>query len=323
VETAVRDWFRADELLARQFLASGDTTLQARRTEAREIILARVRAAGQAAVAEGEQKVIGSGDLIETSQDCLGVMLVRPTANEVCAGATTPLCTEARASTANGRFRFVDLPEDIWGVETLRLWTAPTRLGVSVSGGLSGASTNATVVRGNVALVVGIEPIVQEKATAAPEDLARLEAALDSLGLAFDHPQFLLVPGLAIRLVVGPALGGESYYFLHFGDLSDPARDVVWSAGAATGGPLEYMAPIRKDVLDRMVAGEPLSLTAVAFPTAGSMEGDAVYVLELPNVGQAGALQALIEYVSTGQMLRDFTAFAPTGMPAPPPPGGP
>jgi len=319
VEAAVRDWFRADELLARQFLASGDTTLQSRRTEGREAILARVREAGQAAVAEGEQKVTDTGDLIEASRDCLGVMLVRPAVVEACAGVESPLCTEARGNTPNGRFRLVDLPEDVWGVETLRPWTQPSRLGISVQGSLSGASTNSTVARGNVALVVGLEPIVQDKGTVAPEDLARLEAAMDSLGFTFDHPQFLLVPGLAIRLVVGPALGGESYYFLHFGDLSDPARDVIWSAGAATGAPLAYMAPIRKDVLDRMVAGEPISLTAVAFPTAGSMEGDAVYVLELTNVGQAAAVQTLMDYITTGELLRDFTAIAPT---APPAPGG-
>src|SRR5688572_26378358 len=68
IEAAVRDWFRSDELLARQYLASGDTTLQARRTEGREAILERVRTAGQAAVAEGEQKVAATGDLLETSQ---------------------------------------------------------------------------------------------------------------------------------------------------------------------------------------------------------------------------------------------------------------
>jgi hypothetical protein len=46
------------------------------------------------------------------------------------------------------------------------------------------------------------------------------------------------------------------------------------------------------------------------------MEGDAVYVLELPSVGQSGAVQTLIEYISTGELLRDFTAIAPTTTPA-------
>jgi hypothetical protein len=75
-------------------------------------------------------------------------------------------------------------------------------------------------------------------------------------------------------------------------------------------------------VLDRLVAGEPISLTAVAFPQAGSMEGDAVYVLELPNVGQANAVQALMQYMSSGEMVRDFGAIAPTAPTAPAAPGG-
>jgi hypothetical protein len=320
VEAAVQEWFAADLDLARQFLATGDTTLQARRTEGREAIITRVREAGQAASADADAKIQASDDVLQASQECLGIMLVRPTVVEACAGADTSLCTEARATepNPNGRFRFVGTPEDIWGVETLRPWSQPARLGLNVQGGLSGASTNASVGRGNVGLVVGIEPIVQDRSAAAPEDLARLQAGLDSLGLTFDHPRFLLVPGLAIRLVVGPALGGESYYFLHFGDLSEPARDVIWSASAAAGAPLAYMAPIRKEVLDRLAAGEPMTLTAVRFPQAGSMEGEAVFSLELPNVAQAAALATLQQYMSSGDMQRDFTALAPQS----PPPGG-
>jgi hypothetical protein len=321
VEAAVQAWFAADLDLARQFLATGDTTLQARRTEGREAIIARVREAGQAATAEADAKIEASGEVLQASQECLGIMLVRPAVIEACAGADTSLCTEARAAepNPNGRFRFVGTPEDIWGVETLRPWTQPARLGINVQGGLNGASTNASVGRGNVGLVVGIEPIVQDRSAAAPEDLARLQAALDSLGLTFEHPRFLLVPGLAIRLVVGPALGGESYYFLHFGDLSEPARDVIWSAGAASGAPIAYLSPVRKDVLDRLALGEAVTLTAVRFPQAGSMEGEAVFSLELPNVAQAGAIATLQQYFASGDLQRDFTALAP---PQAPPPGG-
>jgi hypothetical protein len=83
------------------------------------------------------------------------------------------------------------------------------------------------------------------------------------------------------------------------------------------------MAPIRKPVLDRLVAGEPVSLTAVRFPQAGSMEGEAVYSLELPNVAQAAAIQTIHEYIQSGEMLRDFTQVAPTApTPTPPAPGG-
>jgi hypothetical protein len=325
VEAAVRDWFASDLALARQFLASGDTTIQARRSQGREEILERVRAAGQATAEEAEAKIAATGDLPAQAQDCLGIMLVRPAVIAACAGVRSDLCTAAAdtAPNPNSRFRFVPTAEDIWGVETLRPWTQPTRLGVTVQGTLSGASTNATVARGNVALVMGLEPIMQDRTTLPPEDLSRLQAALDSLGYSFQHPQFILVPGLAIRLIVGPALGGESYYFLHFGDLSNPAEDVIWSASAASGAPLSYMAPVRKPVLDRLAAGEPVTLTAVRFPQAGSMEGEAVYVLELPNVGQAAATQTLEEYLASGQMQSDFDTLAPTQPTAPPSPPAP
>ena len=201
VEAAVKDWFAADQELARQFLANGDTTLQARRSQGREAVLARVREAGEAANAQADRQIEATGDLLEASQECLGVLLVRPAVIEACAGAQSALCTEALASASpTSRFRFVDLPEDVWGVENLRPWSQPSRLGIAVQGSLAGASTNVSVARGNVALVMGIEPIVQDRTTASPEDLAMLQAAMDSLGFTFDHPRFLLVLGLAIRL---------------------------------------------------------------------------------------------------------------------------
>ena len=316
IEQAVAEWYVADQEVARQLLASGDTTLQTRRTERREAILARVREAGTAATREAEEKIAATGNLIENTATCLGVLLVRPAVVEACAGMVSALCREARGDSASGRFRLVGSAAEIWGVESLRPWSTPSRLGLSVQGSLAGASTNAAVSRGNVALVVGLEPIVRDKNAAAAEDLARLQAALDSLGLTFEHPRFMLVPGLAISLEVGQPLGGESYYFLHFGDLSNPVEDVVWSASTATGAPIAYMASVRKPALDRLAAGEPLSLTAVRFPQAGGMEGEAVYSLELPTFGQAAAVGGLIEYMSSGQMRADFAVLAP------PPPAG-
>lgn len=309
VEVAVRDWFEADQILARRYLATSDTTLQGRRSEGREQIIGRLRDEVTAAGALAEEAIAARGDVIPASDECLGVMLVRSAVLEACGGAESILCAEAGGGEPSGRFRLVEAPEDLWGVESIRAWSQPSRLSVTVQGALGGASTNASAGRGNVRLLVGVEPIVQDRTTAEPEDLDRLQVALDSLGLSFEHSRFLLVPGLAIRLEVGQVLGGESYYFLHFGDLSDPGRDVIWSAATATGAPLAYMAPIRKDVLDRLAAGEPVSLTAVRFPQPGAMEGDAVYSIELPSIGQAEALSQLFEYVSGGQMLADFTGL--------------
>jgi hypothetical protein len=49
------------------------------------------------------------------------------------------------------------------------------------------------------------------------------------------------------------------------------------------------------------------------------MEGEAVFSLELPNVAQAAAIATLQQYLSSGDMQRDFTTLAP---PQVPPPGG-
>ena len=313
IERAVLEWYEADQGLARQFLATGDTTLQAQRTEGREAILARVREVGDAAAAEADTMVSATGDLLQSADACLGVMFVRSSVLEVCEGLENALCAEARGGTPSGRFRFVEAPEDLWGVETLRPWSQPSRLGFTAQGTLGGASTNAGATRGNVAVVVGIEPMLQDKTAAAPEDVARFEASLESLGLTFEHPRFQLVPGLAIRLDVRAPLGGESYYFLHFGNLTNLAEDVIWSASTATGAPLVYMEPIRRPVLDRLAAGEPMSLTAVRFPEPSVMEGEVVYTIELPAVRQAEALGAVIDYISSGQMQTDFTSLAPTG----------
>ena len=311
IEKAVLEWYEADQDLARQFLATGDTTLQAQRTEGRETILTRVREAGDAAAAEADTMVAATGDLLQTVDTCLGVTFVRSFVLEACESLDNALCAEARGATPSGRFRLVEAPEDLWGVETLRPWSEPSRLGLTAQGTLGGASTNTGATRGNVAVVVGIEPMLQDKTAAAPEDVARFEAVLDSLGLTFEHPRFQLVPGLAIRLDVSAPLGGESYYFLHFGSLTNLAEDVIWSASAATGAPIAYMAPVEKPVLDRLAAGEPMNLTAVRFPEGGVMAGEAVYTIELPAARQAEAVGAVIEYMSSGQMQSDFASLAP------------
>ena len=319
IEQAVLEWYEADQGLARQFLATGDTTLQAQRTEGREAILARVREAGDATAAEADTMVAATGDLLQSADACLGVMFVRDFVLEACEETQNALCAEARGGTPSGRFRLVEAPEDLWGVETLRPWSQPSRLGLTAQGTLRGASTNASATRGNVAVVVGIEPMLQDKTVVEPEDVARFEAALDSLGLTFEHTRFQLVPGLAIRLDVWTPLGGESYYFLHFGGLANLADDVIWSASAATGAPIAYMAPVQKPVLDRLAAGEVMSLTAVRFPESGVMEGEAVYTIELPVVSQAEAVGAVIDYISSGQLQTDFTSLVPPG---PGPAGG-
>src|SRR4029079_3569281 len=99
---------------------------------------------------------------------------------------------------------------------------------------------------------------------------------------------------LTVELEVAEPLAGETRYFLHFGDLSTPARDVVWTA-LSTGHPLQAQVPAPKAVLDRLAAGEGLTLTAVRFTDAAQKQAEAVSSAALTQVAQVGAVKNLVE----------------------------
>jgi hypothetical protein len=311
VEVAVRAWFAEDQVLGRQYAESGDSTIEARRAEGRDRIRQRLFEALGAVSARGRETIAAAGDLEQGARECQGVILVRPAVLEACGNADIPVCAGARAAEATGRYRFVDRAEHIWDVESIRIWEQPARLGPTAEGGLAGAQTAAIAQRGNTMLVVSIEPMIRDRAEIPAAELARLEANLDSLGITFRHPKYLVAPALAIELEVIEPIGGETHYFLHFGDLSNPARDVVWTS-PSSGRALQGVVPATKAVLDRLAAGEALSLTAIRFADAAQKQAEAMYSLDLTQGGQALAVSMLLEYLKTG-LGEDFTALVPAG----------
>jgi hypothetical protein len=311
VEVAVRSWFEQDQALARQYAESGDSLIEARRAEGRDRIRQRLLDAVNAVAARGRETIEAAGDLQAGARECQGVFLVRPAVLEACGSSDIPVCAAARVTEPGGAYRFVDRAEYMWDVESMRIWEQPARLGPTQSGGLGGAQTAAVAQRGNLMVVLSIEPSVRDRAEVPAAELAQLEANLDSLGITFRHAKYLVAPALAIELEVSEPLGGETHYFLHFGDLTNPARDVIWTS-PALGRPLQGFLPATKAVLDRLATGEGVSLTAVRFADATQKQGEAVYSLELTQGGQALAVSRLIEYLKTG-LAEDFTALVPAG----------
>lgn len=308
LELAVRDWFAADRALALEYLDSGDESLPARRDEGRQQIRQQLDEALQELAARGQERM-GAEEDLQVARECEDAILVRSVVLEVCETTESPVCDAAESPEITGRFRFVEAPGDLWDVESLRPWSEPSRLGLGPAGGLAGARTGALSRRGNLVLMVGIEPMIQSRSALTAEQATALEAGLDSLGYTFEHPEFVMAPALAIRLDVPGVLDGETHYFLHFGDLSEPTTQVVWSAPAA--GPVQAVVPVPGTTLERLAAGEPLSLTAARLPEGGSGEGQAVYTLGLTPVGQARAVASLVGYMAGGQLGRDFATLVP------------
>ena len=315
LERAVRDWFAADLALAREWASSGDEALQERRREGRRALLERLAEELRSLTARGQERVESEPGLREGSRRCEDAILVRDAALEACAAGGGPVCEAARSRDPAGRYRFVETAADLWDVESLRPWSEPSRLVPAPGGGLTGARTGALARRGNLAGAVGVEALVRPRAGLPPADVAAMDAALDSLGFAFDHPDFVMVPALTLQLDVPGVLAGETHYLLHFGDLSDPADQVVWQGTARGEAPVAALLPIGGRTLQRLGAGQALSLTAVRLPEGGEGEAEAVWTLGLPSAGQPGAVSALVAYMAGGQLGRDLAALVPPGEP--------
>ena len=208
----------------------------------------------------------------------------------------------------------MDAANDLWDVESVMPWSSLAPLFLTPEGTIDGGQTNTASRRGNLLLDLSVRLLIQDRSTVSPDQIAELQASVDSLGFTFDHPRFLAAPALALGLNVTEPLAGAHFYFLHFGDLTNPVEDVIWSAPTAAQGPVEVVVPARKATLDRLAGGEIVTLTAVRFPDATSTQGEAVFSLQLTSAGEAGAVTAFLSYFTDGQLADDLSALiAPAG----------
>jgi hypothetical protein len=223
----------------------------------------------------------------------------------------TLLCGEARGATPSGRYRFVDAAEDLWDIESVMPWSSPTPVVFTPQGDVGSAQTSTASRRGNLLLALAVRLLVQDRSTLSQDQLTDLQASLDSLGFAFEHPQYMIAPVLTLGLNVTEPLAGAHFYFLHFGDLSEPVEDVIWSAPTGAAGALEVIIPAKRATLDRLAEGEIVTLTAVRFPDLTSTSGEAVFSLQLTSAGEASSVSEFLLYVTGGQLSDDLTALVP------------
>jgi hypothetical protein len=315
VEEEVRQWFASDGELARRYVAEGDEAIQERRSEGRAQIRQRLRDEMETLSRSGQERMAAAGDVEAAARPCQNAIFVRSAVLEACETIPSPVCEDARAAEAGGRVRFVEAPEDLWYIEEFRPWADATSLGVNPAGGIGGARTSARARRANVILVVSVEPMIRDRSGLTEEQASEFDANLDSLGISFEHPDFVMAPALGIQLEVTEPLGGETHYLLHFGELSEPANELIWSTPASEGGPFRAVFAAAGAALARLQAGEVVSLTAVRVPEGENPEGEAVFTLSVPSVNQARTVSALLSYMASGELGRDLAALVPPSDP--------
>jgi hypothetical protein len=313
LEEAVAQWFVADSTLAVRYLASSDSSLVEERSAARNVILDRIRQAIQEVAAEGQERAREGAPIQAEAQPCEGAILVRSAVLEACAATPSPVCDAAAAQEGEGSGGFVESPEALWDIEQYRPWTQPTPLQPGPNGGLIGARTSARARRGNIVFSLSLAPLFRQRSELSEEEVAEFRANLDSLGYTFDHPLFVMAPGLEVQAQLPPPLGGETHYVLHFGDLS--GDDVIWNMEAGTPGRVQAFFPARARDLTRLEAGEPVSLTALRVLSEENTEtnAEAVYSLTLLQVAQSTNVAVLLQHMASGELSRDLAALVPPG----------
>lgn len=308
LEVRVREWFASDQSLARRSLNRQDASIQAERAAGRENIKGAVSRAMEEVQREAETAIQANQELIASAAPCDGAIFVRSAVLEACENASGTLCEQAGlpASEVSG-VRFVDEPEAIWEIEQSRPWTSPTSLRPGQSG-LEGGRTVAFTRVGNLVASVAFAPLFAPREQIPPETLRAYEANNDSLGLTFDHPGIAFTPALAVRLALPRRLDREDGYILHFG--TPDQADVVWAGEAGTGEPLESTVALAPSHVRRLVAGDQLTVTAIAGGEAETDTPEAVYAVGMGTVNQAQSAQALLGYMES-RLGEDLARLVP------------
>lgn len=304
VEKQVRDWFTQDGELAQQYVASPSQALLDQRSARRDAIKQTVSQALDSVQAQADRTIDATGDLRAQVGSCSGAVLLRPVVLQTCATAgPSPVCDAARdTTTKNGPFRFVDTPEELWGIQEFRAWSAPTPLQVDANGQLAGARTTGLTRDANVVVSMTFRPLLRRRTDMTDAEAERARMLADSLGFGASHPDFVFVPALAIQASLPSALDDESRYIFHFGE--PESAEIVWAGRANTGSNLDGVVALTMPQLRRLQSGDALSLTALREKEDGTNE--AVFSIELTSLNQAKSVDALLGYMA--QQLPDDLA---------------
>ncbi len=304
VEKQVHDWFARDSELAQQYVASPSQALLDQRSAGRDAIKQVVSRALDSVQTQADSTIDATGDLRAQVGSCSGAVFLRPVVLQACAtSGPSPVCEAARdTATKNGPFRFVDTPDELWGIQEFRAWSAPSPLQVDANGQLAGARTTGLTRNGNVVVSVTFRPLLRRRTDMTDAEAERARVLTDSLGFGASHPDFVFVPALAIQASLPSALDDETRYILHFGE--PESAEIVWAAKANTGSNLDGVVALTMPQVRRLQAGDPLSLTALRANDDGTNE--AVFSLELTSLNQVKSVSALLGYMA--QQLPDDLA---------------
>ncbi|MBT8489377.1 MAG: hypothetical protein KJO65_11185, partial [Gemmatimonadetes bacterium] len=186
----------------------------------------------------------------------------------------------------------------------IRPWTqpAPIRPGPS---GLTGGRTIGFTRVGNVVVTVAFTAIILPREQIPPETLTAYEATNSALGVTVDHPTIVFTPALGVRVALPEPLDQEDGYVLHFG--SPDQAEVVWAGDAGTGSPIEATVPLTAGQVQRLTAGDRLTLTAIA---DAEPVPDAVYAVRIGSVTQTQRTKALLSYMQN-QLGQDLAQIVP------------
>ena len=317
VDAAVRAWFRADQAMGLEFAETKDSTLATKREEAKTAIRKLLQESMDSLRTTADSESADADEIQSAAMPCQGAVLVRPTVLEECRATSSDaqVCAAAADTAQSGLFRFVDKAEDLWDIQELRPWSDPGPLQVGQNGSLVGARTAARSRLGNVVIAVALAPLIRERAQVDSAQAAEFDANLDSLGITFDVPRFVMAPALEVQANLPAPLGGETHYLLHFGEPDAP--EIVWSIPADSGGVVQAVVPLSGANLNKLQAGEPLSLTAVRMegpPVEGQPpQAQFVYTLGLIQVGESRATTALLDYMAHGRLAEDLKRITSAG----------
>jgi len=312
----VETWFGADAELAARYVESGDDAVLAERRALKAELIRALEEAFVTVSREADEILAQDAELPRLAGECEGAILVRPAVVERCPeDSDSRICAEARGTgEPTGAYLFVDAAHDLWDVEQYRPWSSPIAIRPSPEGLLAGGMTATRTRRGNVFLSMGLEPLLHARSDISEEEAAEFDANLEAMGFQFDDPRFVMAPALVIEMGMSRSLDEETLYLLHFGDLSDPAEQVFWTASADLDRPIRARFPVSEGILARLMAGEEVSLSAVRVDgTDEEQEAVLLYSMGFTSVGQEQAVGALLSYMVGGQLAQDLARLIPEG----------
>jgi hypothetical protein len=156
--------------------------------------------------------------------------------------------------------------------------------------------------------------MLRSRASISAEQAALMDANLDSMGIQFDDARFAMAPVITIQVNLPERLGDETHYALHFGDLTNPDDELIWTIPAPEKGPIEAVVQAPGWVLTAIARGDPVTFSALR--SAEGAPTERVFALGITPIGQARSVSTVLTYMRSGQLGRDLATVLP-----PPPPG--